>query len=105
MHPAWVRSLRDQCAVAGVPFLFKQWGEWVPRSSCYHTFEDGTSCADRDPEGKLLGPIIRLTENGSDSMDINNHDGGDDAYMQRVGKRAAGRLLNGLEHNAYPVPR
>lgn len=25
--PEWVRSLRDQCQAAGVPFLFKQWGE------------------------------------------------------------------------------
>jgi protein gp37 len=30
MHPEWVRSVRDQCAAAGVPFLFKQWGEWLP---------------------------------------------------------------------------
>lgn len=29
MHPEWARSLRDQCAVAGVPFLFKQWGEFA----------------------------------------------------------------------------
>ena len=28
MHPAWVRSLRDQCVAARVPFFFKQWGEW-----------------------------------------------------------------------------
>lgn len=26
MHVDWARALRDQCAVAGVPFLFKQWG-------------------------------------------------------------------------------
>lgn len=30
MHPDWVRSLRDQCATSGVPFFFKQWGEWAP---------------------------------------------------------------------------
>lgn len=30
MHPDWARSLRDQCEAAGVPFLFKQWGEWLP---------------------------------------------------------------------------
>jgi protein gp37 len=30
MHPDWVRSLRDQCQAAGVPFFFKQWGEWFP---------------------------------------------------------------------------
>ncbi|MFC3180494.1 phage Gp37/Gp68 family protein [Cypionkella sinensis] len=29
MHPDWARSLRDQCVAAGVPFLFKQWGEWA----------------------------------------------------------------------------
>ncbi|GAA1401811.1 phage Gp37/Gp68 family protein [Pseudonocardia kongjuensis] len=28
MHPAWPRALRDQCAAAGVPFFFKQWGRW-----------------------------------------------------------------------------
>ena len=30
MHPDWARGLRDQCAAAGVPFLFKQWGEHTP---------------------------------------------------------------------------
>ncbi len=29
MRPAWVRSLRDQCQEAGVPFFFKQWGKWT----------------------------------------------------------------------------
>src|SRR6185312_17385933 len=29
MHPDWARSLRDQCHAAGVPFFFKQWGEWT----------------------------------------------------------------------------
>ena len=28
MHPDWARSVRDQCQAAGVPFFFKQWGEW-----------------------------------------------------------------------------
>jgi protein gp37 len=26
MHPAWVKSLHDQCSKAGIPFFFKQWG-------------------------------------------------------------------------------
>lgn len=30
MHPDWVRSLRNQCQAARVPFMFKQWGEWFP---------------------------------------------------------------------------
>ena len=28
--PEWVRGLRDRCVGAGVPFLFKQWGQWAP---------------------------------------------------------------------------
>jgi len=35
MHPDWVRSLRDQCVNAGVPFFFKQWGEWCPATKYY----------------------------------------------------------------------
>jgi protein gp37 len=31
LDPAWVRSLRDQCVSAGVPFFFKQWGGVVKR--------------------------------------------------------------------------
>jgi protein gp37 len=104
MHPAWARNLRDQCAAAGVAFLFKQWGEWVPRSDCYHTFEDGKSCADYDP-GATQWPCIRLTESGHDGRQLGNEDGGDDAYMQRIGKKAAGRLLDGRTHDGFPAPR
>ncbi len=28
--PSWVRALRDQCLNSGVPFHFKQWGNWAP---------------------------------------------------------------------------
>ena len=39
MHPAWARSARDQCAAAGVPFFFKQWGEWGPSKTIDPHFE------------------------------------------------------------------
>lgn len=104
MHPDWVRSLRDQCAAAGVPFLFKQWGEWVPRSACYHTFENEMSCADLDP-GAEKWPSVRLTHAGHDGRRLENCDGGDDAYMQRIGKKTAGRLLDGVLHDEYPEVR
>lgn len=44
-NPQWFRNLRDQCAAAGVPFFFKQWGEWVSVSEVegpgtIHEFED-----------------------------------------------------------------
>lgn len=45
MHPGWARSLRYQCLAAGVPFLFKQWGEWCPghneKLRMYHIPPDG----------------------------------------------------------------
>lgn len=100
-HPKWARSLRDQCQAAGVPFLFKQWGEWVPRSDCYHLFEDGKSCADYDPGAKKW-PCIRLTETGRDDRRLENEHIGDSAYMQRVGKKMAGRLLDSYEWNGVP---
>ena len=84
MHPAWARSLRDQCAVAGVPFLFKQWGEWFPTSI--------------GQGGSQLGAW-----NGDDFMpgwgDIKNPENN----MVRAGKRAfGGRLLDGVQHDGYP---
>ncbi len=32
MHPDWVRSIREQCRNAGIPFFFKSWGSW--KGSC-----------------------------------------------------------------------
>jgi protein gp37 len=35
MNPDWVRSLRDQCQAAEVPFFFKSWGEYMPFDFSY----------------------------------------------------------------------
>ena len=32
VSPDWIRSIRDQCISAGVPFFFKQWGGRTPKS-------------------------------------------------------------------------
>lgn len=90
MHPDWARSLRDQCASAGVPFLFKQWGEWVPRGpeSMGYPLVDGV-------------PRIRLTDRGENGQSLGAK-GGNDCWMQRSGKKAAGRRLDGIEHNGFP---
>lgn len=43
MHPDWARNIRDQCVTAGVPYFFKQWGEFAPASVAYpgdHNTED-----------------------------------------------------------------
>ena len=68
MHPEWPRLLRDQCVEAGVPFFFKQWGEW-----------------------KHVTPI------GSGNFTLFG-----DLTMERVGKKAAGRLLDGRTWDEMP---
>jgi protein gp37 len=78
MHPDWARSLRDQCQAAGVPFFFKQWGEWLP------------ACQ------------IHMPPNPHNRSICIEHDGGA-VHCYRVGKRAAGRQLDGREWNEYPT--
>lgn len=83
MHPDWVRSLRDQCCPAGVAFLFKQWGEWAPPN--YVASNNLT-------ESQILRAEQHFLQ-GDDGC----------AYqMLRVGKKAAGRLLDGATHDGYP---
>lgn len=82
MHPDWVRSIRDQCAAAGVPFFFKQWGEFLP------TVEQGTE--------------VDLRKIGKDHVAANPTESGTHMRYRRVGKGRAGRLLDGREHNEFP---
>lgn len=104
MHPQWARDLRDQCSASGVPFYFKQWGHWAPRSACYHHLTNGQSAADMDP-GSTRWPCVRLTAAGNNGRDIANAPDGDDCYMQKVGGKLAGRMLDGVLHDAYPEVR
>jgi len=46
MHPDWARSLRDQCAAAGVSFFFKQWGQWTPTADPKIAADRGISLKD-----------------------------------------------------------
>jgi len=82
MHPSWVRDLKYQCSAAGVAFNFKQHGEWVPLQS-----NDGEWPAD-------ASSCIRLSPDGTRSPD--------GWPMQRVGKKAAGRMLDGVTHDEFP---
>lgn len=77
MHPDWARSLRDQCKAVGVPFFFKQWGDWLP------------GCQYRE------GDRERLRESAQHSFSLDDH-------SWWVGKAKAGRLLDGHEHNGFP---
>lgn len=93
MHPEWARSLRDQCAVAGIPFLLKQWGEWIE-------YECGTDT--------FKGNEITLTNMGEAwPRSVNCYGGRVEGrvHMRCVGKKAAGRLLDGVLHDTYPGAR
>lgn len=101
MHPDWARSLRDQCAAAGVPFLFKQWGEWAevdgdrPTRTVHVESDIGETLASRcDGFISLAGEFVRDMDDAST----------DDPYrgMARIGKKAAGRLLDGRTHDGFP---
>lgn len=101
MHPDWARSLRDQCELAGVPFFFKQWGEWLPwepeHSPCW-VAQNG-----RSEDGHRLFPTnFDEAPNWDDGLAYVG-EGHSHAAFQRVGKKAAGRLLDGCEHNGMPA--
>jgi protein gp37 len=51
-HPDWFRSLRDQCQAAGVPYFFKQWGEWAPRRDSVDMVRVGKKQAGRELDGR-----------------------------------------------------
>lgn len=98
MHPDWARGLRDQCAAAGVPFFFKQWGEWADFTDCPPP--SGREERIITPSGEVIG----ASDGKRGTVDaLWQHCGG--AWMARVGKKAAGRLLDGQEHNAFPEVR
>lgn len=107
MHPVWARSLRDQCQLAGVPFLFKQWGEWgpVPRVKPDGRYDwkatkatvanDGTIYGPGDlayPDGPRYGEAVRAEHNHAQLT-----------AMYRVGKKHAGRELDDRAWDQYPA--
>lgn len=103
MHPQWARDLRDQCKAAGVPFFFKQWGEWAPQLGAVDGWE-----IDDDPE------ISRFDHR---EWDVEKQAWGEPFWpawcdwddleeehvVSRIGKRRAGRLLDGCTHDGMPL--
>lgn len=93
MHPDWVRSLRDQCAAADVPFLFKQHGEWLATDFC----------SDED----VMLPSKRTVYVNRDGSYVDGTEGFDffAGFKETawVGKKPAGRQLDGRTHNGFPV--
>lgn len=72
LSPDWARSLRDQCAAAGVPFLFKQWGEWI----------------------SMLGQ--------AEGLPVKQKTTTPDGWVMGWAGKKSGRLLDGVIHSGYP---
>lgn len=104
--PDWMRSLRDQCQAAEVPFFFKQWGEWL--------------VATADPKMDFRfgdGEAFPIVSDGHDIVmcEAQDHRGapkkiwrefwatGDGRLAKRPGKKAAGAVLDGREWREFPT--
>lgn len=93
-HPDWFRSLRDQCAGAGVPYHHKQNGEW-------------SSTQEHDPETCGMFPTAiyrdgRIEHRPSEAFRHLSEKEEGWAGVCRVGKKRSGRLLDGVLHDARP---
>lgn len=86
MHADWARSLRDQCAASGTPFLFKQNGEYIQIGK------------DSMGAGVITGKAAKVD---GKKRTLVREDG---TVFARLGKKKAGRMLDGKIHDAYPTP-
>lgn len=120
MHPDWARSIRDQCAAAGVAFFFKQWGSWAPICAmkeeqidrCYRSNRKAKEFENQGTVDELWGRTC-IVENTVLHADGTRHDhlsrtafsAVSAMTMFNIGKKAAGRLLDGREHSEFPEAR
>ena len=77
MHPDWVRNIQRQCKKQNVPFFFKQWGEYIM------------------PE-QMSDDLYSIVDSGINLASGHYND------FYKVGKKKAGRLLDGKEYSEYP---
>jgi protein gp37 len=106
IHPDWARSLRDQCQAAKVPFFWKQWGEWFPKALMSEAeIQNFWKRRERDndnwgvigPKGDFFAGTSAWNGRGAGEPPDREH------YMFRLGKKVAGRLLDGREWNEFPT--
>lgn len=92
VHPDWVRSLRDQCVQSGTPFFFKQWGEF-----------DLSYDRDRDdPDMQRCGETSRKPGQWINLAGGQGFHGDRVHYARGVGKKQAGRVLDGRTWEESP---
>jgi protein gp37 len=103
MHPSWARLLRNQCRRAHIPFFFKQWGEWLPQGQ-FGVDGDTPTVANTgsrwgvlDGAGNYFGETTAWNGRTGDASESG------EVYVYRVGKRDAGRLLDGRTWDEVPL--
>jgi protein gp37 len=110
LHPAWPCALRDQCVGVGVPYDFKQWGECIPRGQIADCV-DGQGWVIRPGwkeiiTGKKWGCLDHSGLYREETTTWNGREGcASDDYevtVYRVGKKAAGDLLDGKRWKQLP---
>jgi len=102
MHPDWARSLRDQCEAAGVPFLFKQWGEWADMGAAGL----GASGPVTNRAGDVkdwMRQAVTFTDGGKATVQAHSWTAHATDLMYRVSKKAAGRHLDGRTWDEAPA--
>lgn len=94
-HPDWFRSIRDQCTDADVAFHHKQWGEWVDPGQFDSIAWDDVAMGQRG---------VTMWHDGTTRQGVHGAAKDGSVMLWRVGKKAAGRLLDGELHDAFPTP-
>lgn len=126
MNAKWVYDIRDQCLEVGVPFFFKQWGEWLPKMEYAYWGVDEIlkkqyQMSDKEATGWVVKPEFKGAIQNNDNWGVVEYDG---TYLPqtttwngrqmsevdewehtvyRVGKKNVGRLLDGVEWSQFPL--
>ncbi|MCG5239546.1 phage Gp37/Gp68 family protein [Azospirillum doebereinerae] len=93
-HPDWFRDLRDDCVEAGVPFFFKQWGEWAPGECGSHPPTRTERTAELINDAWAYGSMTPQA-----SRELHRDDEPD---LYRLSKRGAGRVFDGVTWGQVP---
>lgn len=106
MHPAWAERVVELCEHQGVPVFFKQWGEWAPADAVEANGTDWPTMAEDPDAGGAPrhtwpdAPVRALATSSGQELDSAPLD--TDTTVFRVGKKAAGHLLNGRKVQQFP---
>jgi protein gp37 len=101
-HPGWFRSVRDQCQAAGVAFFFKQRGEFSWDGVDVGTEEESEPSLYVNLDGSSGSGWVLATDPEVVSNYCGDPPGATSVWLRRIGKKAAGTVLDGREWREFP---